>query len=121
MIVLFAGCSQKEPIKTESFDILFKTKNLKFNDKGFINKFYDYTQLQIYNAGFVVLDLKIYDDKVCKGLLQCQDIKTFNLEQFGTNYQDNFLRKLFENINENGIFYKDAKNGIIIRATKEEL
>ncbi|MCD8541513.1 MAG: hypothetical protein LRY22_02515 [Aliarcobacter cryaerophilus] len=31
---------------------------MKFNDKGFIFKFKDYTQVQIFSAGVAILDMK---------------------------------------------------------------
>lgn len=55
---------------------------MKFNDKGFIFKFKDYTQVQIFSAGVAILDMKIYEDKVCKSTFKCQDLDTFNKERF---------------------------------------
>lgn len=119
VMIFFGGCSLKSPSKIENYDVAFKTKNLKFNDKGFVSKFDDYFQLQIYNAGFVAIELKIYKDKVCKGLFACQDSKQFNLEQFGSGYKDDFLFDLLSKMDDTGINFKD--NGTIIKISKEEL
>ena len=52
---------------------------MKFYDKGFIFKYNDYTQVQVFSAGTAILDMKIYDDKVCRSTFKCQDLKTFNM------------------------------------------
>ena len=82
---------------------------MKFNDKGFIFKFKDYTQVQIFSAGVAVLDMKIYEDKVCRSTFKCQDLATFNKENLSSTYPDNFLKALRPPIIEDRdhtIFYK---------------
>ena len=73
---------------------------MKFNDKGFIFKFKDYTQVQIFSAGVAVLDMKIYEDKVCKSTFKCQDLDTFNKENLSSTYPNNFLKSLFDKKNK---------------------
>jgi hypothetical protein len=112
--LLFIGCATKQPIKTKSATIIFKTPIMKFYDKGFINKYEDYTHLTIFNLGKVVLDLKIYQDQVCQGLLQCISTKEFNKKYLHSSYEDDFLSKLFR---KEQIRFKDKENKIFIKAT----
>ena len=57
--MLYTGCATKKPIYSKSSTVIFKTPNMKFYDKGFITKYDDFIQLQIFNVGNLVLDLKI--------------------------------------------------------------
>ena len=97
-IFIFSGClgTNDPQLNSSSATILIKTPQMKFYDKGFIYKYKDYTQVQIFTAGTAVLDMKIYEDKVCRSTFKCQDIKTFNKENLSSTYPDNFLKELFE-------------------------
>lgn len=91
---------------------------MKFYDKGFIYKYDDYTQVQIFSAGTAILDLKIYDDKVCKSTFKCQDSKTFNSENLSSTYPDNFLKELFDR-NEKETVFSDKPNNILIKILRD--
>lgn len=117
-IFLFTGCFSSQPQLTSSATILIKTPKMKFYDKGFIYKYKDYTQVQIFSAGTAILDMKIYDDRVCRSTFKCQDLKTFNRENLSSLYEDNFLRELF-NKNEKEVIHKDSKNGILIKIKRD--
>ena len=91
---------------------------MKFYDKGFIFKYKDYTQVQIFSAGTAILDMKIYEDKVCKSTFKCQDMKTFNRENLSSSYDDKFLKDLFDK-NEKETIYKDKENGILIKIRRD--
>ena len=79
---------------------------MKFYDKGFIYKYKDYTQVQIFSAGTAVLDMKIYEDKICRTTFKCQDLETFNKENLVSTYPNNFLKELFEIDSNTGDYYK---------------
>ncbi len=91
---------------------------MKFYDKGFIYNYSDYTQVQIFSAGVAILDMKIYEDKVCKSTFKCQDLKTFNAENLSASYEDTFLKKLF-NKKDKEIIHRDSENGILIKIRKD--
>ena len=91
---------------------------MRFYDKGFIYKFKEYTQVQIFNAGTAILDMKIYEDKICRARFECQDLKIFNKENLSSSNPDNFLKELFEK-NEKEIIHKDKENGILIKIIKD--
>lgn len=120
-IVFLGGCTLKSPIKIQGYDIVFKTRQLKFADKAFISYFDSSVKLQIYNAGFVVSEFIVYKDKVCKNFFACQDAKTFNLEHFGQEYKEDFLYQLLQNANHEKIDYKDTYNNIVIKISQEKL
>jgi hypothetical protein len=106
-------------VYSKSATIIFKTPNVKFYDKGFIEKYDDRVQLTVFDLGTVVLDLTIYEDKICKNFPVCIDSDKFNREFFNTSYEKDFLYKLFtkEDIN-----FKDKEKGIMIKVIydKEE-
>lgn len=91
---------------------------MKFYDKGFIFKYKEYTQVQIFNAGTAILDMKIYDDKICRSTFKCQDLKTSNKENLSSTYADNFLKELFER-NEKEVSFKDKENGVFIKIIRD--
>ncbi len=91
---------------------------MKFYDKGFIYKFKDYTQVQIFTAGTAILDMKIYEDKVCRSTFKCQDLKTFNKENLSASYPDNFLKELFDR-KEKDITHRDKENDILIKIKRD--
>ena len=119
-IFIFTGCfSTNEPqISSNSATILIKTPQMKFYDKGFIYKYKDYTQVQIFSAGTAVLDMKIYEDKICRTTFKCQDLETFNKENLASTYPNNFLKELFER-NQKEVIHRDKANDILIKIIRD--
>ncbi|MCK5293407.1 MAG: hypothetical protein KAJ49_02060 [Arcobacteraceae bacterium] len=109
---LFVSCASKQPIKTSSATILFKTPIMKFYDKGFIQKYDNYITLNILNAGISVLNLQIYKDEVCQSTLECISSKEFNKKYLDSSYKDDFLYALFSH---KKIYFKDNKKKIFIK------
>ena len=95
IILFFIGCSVKQPLRSTSSTIIIKSQTLKFYDKGFVNYYDDYINLQLFNIGTLVLDLFIYKNKICKGTLQCMSAEKFNAEYLSSSYRDQFLYELF--------------------------
>ncbi len=91
---------------------------MKFYDKGFIYKYLDYTQVQIFSAGTAVLNLKIYDNQICKDTFKCQSLDTFNRDFLHKSYDKNFLRELFLK-DEKEIIHRDRENRILIKIKKD--
>ncbi len=91
---------------------------MKFYDKGFINKYDKYTQVQIFSAGTIVLDMKIYENKICKSTFKCQDLKTFNKENLNESYDEAFLKNLFDK-NQKEVIHKDKQNNILIKIRRD--
>ncbi len=91
---------------------------MKFYDKGFINKYDKYTQVQIFSAGTIVLDMKIYENKICKSTFKCQDLKTFNKENLNESYNEAFLKNLFDK-NQKEVIHKDKQNNILIKIRRD--
>lgn len=91
---------------------------MKFYDKGFINKYDKYTQVQIFSAGTIVLDMKIYENKICKSTFKCQDLKTFNKENLNESYDEAFLKNLFDK-NQKEVIHKDRENNILIKIRRD--
>jgi hypothetical protein len=112
IFLLFIGCSSKAPLESKSSVVIFKTPQMKFYDKGFINYFDDHIHLQIFAVGNVVLDLKIYKDEICQSTFECMQAKQFNKKYLHSSYKEDFLYNLFLQKN---IYHKDRKNGILIK------
>lgn len=91
---------------------------MKFYDRGFINIFPHHTQVQVFSAGTMVLNLKIYEERICKDTFECQPLKEFNKEYLSSTYADDFLKTLFEQPQKK-IVFKDREKGIIIKVIKD--
>lgn len=91
---------------------------MKFYDKGFIYSFDAYTQVQIFNAGTAILDLKIYEDKICSSNFKCEKLEVFNSKNLHKSYEKDFIRELF-NKKEQKIVHRDKKNKILIKIIKD--
>ncbi|WP_419766279.1 MAG: hypothetical protein ACNI28_05825 [Arcobacter sp.] len=117
-ILFLSSCAQKQIINSSSATILIKTPTMKFYDKGFISKFEDYTQVQIYSAGKTVLDLKVYKDKICKSTFECESSKEFNKKYLHYSYKENFLKLIFDNSKKETVF-RDKEHDILIKIKKD--
>ena len=117
LTIFLVSCANKTPTKSQSAVILMKTPKLKFYDSGFISKYDNFTQIQIYSAGKTVLELKLFKDRVCKSSFECQSNKSFNKEYLSESYEDDFLKSLFDK-NEENIVFRDKQNGILIKIRK---
>lgn len=62
---------------------------MRYADAGFIKQANNYINLELFNAGVVVLDLKIGND-ICINKI-CYKKEQFNIEFLGYRYYDNFL------------------------------
>jgi len=106
------------PEHSKSASILLKTPKMKFYDKGFISYFPSYTQVQVFQAGSVVLDLKVYEDKICKSTFKCLSSKAFNEEFFHKSYEKSFFKDLVEK-KEKKIIFRDKEHKILIKILKD--
>jgi len=91
---------------------------MKFYDKGFIYKYNDNTQVQIFSAGTLVLDMRIYKDRICRSTFKCQDLNSFNNENLHKSYSKDFLKNLFDK-NEKEIVHRDKVNNILIKIRRD--
>ena len=114
--IFLVACAIKEPLITSSHTILIKTPQMKFYDKGFISQYKDYIHLQIFQVGNVILDLKIYKDKICQSTIECMSAKEFNTKYLHNSYKDDFLYNLFS---QKKIYFKDTINNILIKVKDE--
>lgn len=118
VLFLFSACAQKDPQLSKSATILIKTPKMKFYDKGFVSIFPFYTQLQIYSAGSLVLDLKVYEERICKSAFKCLSSKAFNEEFLHSSYKKDFFKNLIEQ-KEKKIVFRDKENHILIKIIKD--
>lgn len=118
LMFLLTSCAIKEPLISSSATILIKTPTMKFYDKGFISKYPYYTHVQIFQAGQTILDLKVYDDRVCETTFRCQDLKRFNQAFLHKSYKKDFLKELLDREDKN-IIFRDKDNRVLIKIKKD--
>lgn len=121
IVIFFAGCTFKiQPKKIDGVDVVLKTKKIKFDDKAFLQEYDNYIRLQAYNAANVLVELDVYDDKICQSFF-CESSSSFNEKHFGLGYEPNFLYKLLQKGLSEEVIYEDLVNGVIIEISKEGL
>ena len=120
MILLFilSGCAIKQPKQSSSATILIKTPTMKFYDKGFITEYENYTQVQIFSAGALVLNLDLYKNRICKSSFECKSLKEFNKENLDISYDEKFLLELF-NKKDKKVVFRDKKIGVLIKIIRD--
>lgn len=91
---------------------------MKFYDKGFIYRYDNFIQVQVFSVGQAILNMKIYENRVCSSTFRCQDLKTFNRKNLHKSYDRDFLKKLFSS-NKKEVIHRDRKNGILIKIRKD--
>lgn len=131
--LFFGGCATKQPIQIKSVMVTIKTPFMKYNDLGFIKHYDNYNELEIYSFGNALLYLKVYKDKVCTSDFKCKTSQSFINEYFNSSYPADFFYNILnksKNLNiqgitysyntEDGIYFRDKQNDILIRI-KEDL
>ena len=132
LLFFMSGCSQKQiNIKkepTKGSYIVFKTKKTRFSGTGFYKDTPEYVQLQIYSTGVALANLKFYKNKdlICEGI-KCNKRRWFTDNFLAKEYPDDLIINVMtkkpislksENITystDNGIYFKDRKNRILIK------
>lgn len=90
LFLLFSGCATKQPIHTSTpYLITLKTPQMAFSDTGFINQGDAYTQLQIFSAGALLLNLEMAQSICLDGT--CLDKSDFNQRFFGTKHYETMM------------------------------
>ncbi len=72
--------------------MLIKTPKLRINDAGFIHRYNKFTQVQIYNSGKSVLELKIGEQICINGA--CDEPLAFNRKFFGREHYAGLLEDI---------------------------
>jgi hypothetical protein len=111
LVLLLSSCASKNSVQ-KSAVILIKTPALKFYDTGFITQNYSNIKVSIFNAGQAILNLTIYEDRICQSTFKCLSSPAFNQQYLHESYEDNFMYKLFSSKKIN---FKDRKNKISIK------
>ena len=110
-LFFISGCAIKDIKEQKSKFIVIKTPEIKFADMGFVSTSDDKLNIQIYSSGEAVLSLSIYKDKICSGLFQCMNKKSFNKKIFHQSYPDDTLENIF--------LAKPIFNGENLKKTKD--
>ncbi|TLS70744.1 hypothetical protein FE243_02485 [Aliarcobacter thereius] len=91
---------------------------MKFHDKGFIYKYKNYTNIQVFTAGNIIFDANIYEDEICTGKFKCMSLKEFNKNNLSSEYNDNFIKKIIDEEQKES-YFKDQKKGILIKIIRD--
>ncbi|MFR8440499.1 MAG: hypothetical protein ACLVCW_01940 [Campylobacter sp.] len=88
--LLLTGCATTalKPASTQAVNFTVISPLTRTSDAGFMRKFKNQTEVQIYASGISVLSLVLKGDKICMNGA-CDDELVFNKKFFGTeHYRD---------------------------------
>jgi hypothetical protein len=92
-LIVFGGCSVKHQItQSEPYLITIKTPQMAFSDIGFLNQAPQYTQLQIFSAGTLLLNMEMQENICLDGT--CMEALAFNNRFFGTEHYAQLLHDI---------------------------
>lgn len=148
IFLFLSGCSLKETtLHSNAYQIVIKNHQFAINDTGFLTVKKYSKELQVFSAAIAILDLHVENTSVCVNST-CTNKEYFNKEFFGTKHYENLLddmilfqpiyngknlQKLqngFEQkiissnynivyrVDKERLYFKDTKNGILIRFIK---
>ena len=136
---IFSGCAKLTPQNSKAINFTAISPSLKISDAGFIHRFAEKTELQIYNSGVSVLKIDISENKICLNSA-CDDEPTFNRKFFKNAHYNGFFSEILnhkpiyngknlqktdcgfiQNLSENFIEYKLCNNSLEFADTKNKI
>ena len=94
-ILMLAGCAKIAPQKTNAVNFTVVSPLTRTSDAGFMRKFKNQTEVQIYASGISVLSLVLKDDKICMNGA-CDDELVFNKKFFGAEHYRGLLGEILD-------------------------
>ncbi len=143
LLLLFSSCSIKNYEHTQSKNVTFKTKKVKFSDIGYLRNTGNAVELELFVAGNSAFKVSI-DRHICTED-GCMSKMQFNKEYLSATYPENILQNIFlgksiydginiarndngfeqnidtqqvkihYSVDKNQIYFKDSKNNILIK------
>ena len=92
---MLAGCAKIAPKKTNAVNFTVVSPLTRTSDAGFMRKFKNQTEVQIYASGISVLSLVLKGDKICMNGA-CDDELVFNKKFFGTEHYRGLLGEILD-------------------------
>lgn len=93
VILLFTACSIKTPLSSKAINFMVISPIVRFSDAGFMHKYLNETNIQIYNSGVNILNLIIKKDKICMNGA-CEDELVFNEKFFKMQHYRGILNQI---------------------------
>lgn len=95
--LLLAGCATTalKPASTQAVNFTVISPLTRTSDAGFMRKFKNQTEVQIYASGISVLSLVLKGDKICMNGA-CDDELVFNKKFFGAEHYRGLLSEILE-------------------------
>ncbi|WP_298783125.1 hypothetical protein [uncultured Campylobacter sp.] len=95
--LLLAGCATTalKPASTQAVNFTVISPLTRTSDAGFMRKFKNQTEVQIYASGISVLSLVLKGDKICMNGA-CDDELIFNKKFFGAEHYRGLLSEILE-------------------------
>ena len=95
--LLLTGCATTalKPASTQAVNFTVISPLTRTSDAGFMRKFKNQTEVQIYASGISVLSLVLKGDKICMNGA-CDDELVFNKKFFGTEHYRGLLGEILD-------------------------
>jgi len=93
-LMSFSGCAVKQPVYSASYVIVFKTPKWRFADTGYIRTGDGVAEIEVFEAGQQVLQLRVEGRMVCVEDKGCLTKAAFNAKYLSSGYPDDFFYHL---------------------------
>ena len=128
ILFVLGGCNHKNIIKSQSVKVVFKSKDLKIADMGFLNLGDSYESLQVFSLSKVILEIQSDDESICINKT-CLDPKYFNKKFLSQNYKDSFMSNILrfspifesKNISKNRNGFEQKFGSIVYKVDQKSL
>ncbi|MEA3455491.1 MAG: hypothetical protein U9R26_03185 [Campylobacterota bacterium] len=94
-ILFLSGCADKQPQRTQSAMIVWKSPSFRYADMGFISDSGKRLQVEIYGSGSALMRLKIDGNSICMSRFSCMTKESFNRELLSAYYPGDTLENIF--------------------------
>ncbi len=64
------------------------------------------------------MELKIYENRICKDTFECQSLNDFNKKHLSASYKEQFIKTLFDK-EDKTILFEDRSNNVVIKIIKD--
>lgn len=92
LIFTLFGCAKKSPDISKAINFTMISPNIRVSDAGFLHKNSDSIDLQVYNSGVSILELKVGKNTICTSL--CKEELKFNEEFLKDKHYKGFLKDI---------------------------
>jgi hypothetical protein len=96
ILVFLGACVEKSYTKQEEVFLIFKTKQFKYADLGFLYESREGLKIEMYSNAQALMTLEVNSAEVCLSRFECLDKEVFNAKVFSAFYPKDILSHILK-------------------------